>query len=305
MTDVFTEILSTVSFNSAVYFKHRFCGTWGMDMPMGQFAQFHVLSRGRCEANWEGQRLLLEMGDIIIFPSGLSHKLRSHAEATCVSGPKVLASIQKGEQVFEDGPEQTHLICGHYDMDRSLLHPLLVKLPDVLLIKSSEYGRFDMINALIEMLIEEMEARRPGYTLVSRRLAEALFISVIRHYYLRQSERRNNMFRDQMVYQAVELIHAELSADWKIATLAKQMGVSRTLFIDRFKKAVGEPPMRYITNWRLTKARSLIKNTDHSLAIISEEVGYRSLAAFNRAFSRQYAISPGKYRRSTMVTITD
>lgn len=296
MNNLIGDILSTVKFNSAVYFKHGFCSPWGMDIPKGNLSQFHLVSSGSCLLIFGKKTTHLEKGDIVILPDGAPHQIKDHNDSICKPGQKVVTNILNGKKPFRGKTESTQLICGHYEMDQEVSHPVFEKLPKCIVIKSSEYGRFDLIYSIFELLVEEMNLKKAGYETVSLRLAEILFISIIRHYYLNQSKDQLNLFKDELVFNAIDLIHKKLGEEWSIEKLARQAGVSRTLFIDRFKKAVGEPPMKYVANWRLTKAKFLLKNTSLPLAQISEQIGYLSETSFNRAFKHKYNISPGKFR---------
>lgn len=299
MKSLLSDILSTVSFKSAVYFKHGFCSPWGMDIARGDFSQFHLVTSGNCQLYMEESErpIKLEKGDIVIFPEGKPHQIKDQPGAICRGGKEVVQDIGKGIVPFEGAEISTHLICGHFEMDKDLSHPMFDKLPDCIIIKSSEYGRFDLIHSIFELIVEELRDQKAGYELVSIKLAEILYISIIRHYYLIQAKEALNLFRDELIFKAVDIIHSDLAANYNIELLARKVGISRTLFIERFKNAVGETPMKYISNWRMTKAKYFLKNTDLVIAQIGEKIGYQSETAFNRAFKKQFAISPGKFRK--------
>lgn len=296
MNNLIGDILSTVKFKSAVYFKHGFCSPWGMDIPKGVFSQFHLVTSGSCILVFGKKTIKLEKGDIVILPDGAPHQIKDNFDSICKPGQKVVSSILNGKKPFRGKTESTQLICGHYEMDHEVSHPILEKLPKYIVIKSSEYGRFDLIYSIFELLVEEMNLKKAGYETVSLRLAEILFISIIRHFYLQQSKDQLNLFKDELVFKTIDLIHKKLGEEWSIEKLARQAGVSRTLFIDRFKKAVGESPMKYVANWRLSKAKFLLKNSNLSLNQIGEQIGYLSETSFNRAFKQKFNISPGKFR---------
>lgn len=298
MESLLGDILATVKLKSAIYFKHGFCGSWGMETPKGPYSQFHLVTGGHCVLSINTETFTLEKGDVAILPHGHAHQIKASKEAVCRLSKEALSEIVKGQQPFPGKEVSTQLICGHYELDRELSHQIFEELPSYIIIKSSDYGRYDLIYSMFELILEEMTLEKPGYETVSIRLAEILFISVIRHYYLHQASKKLNLFKDELIYEAVNIIHKELATPWNIEKLARRLGVSRTLFIERFKNAVGETPMKYITQWRMTKARYLLKKTDLPLPQISEKVGYYSETAFNRAFKQICGISPGKFRQS-------
>jgi AraC-like DNA-binding protein len=290
------DIIETVKLKSAIYFKYGFCKPWGMDVANGPYSQFHMITSGHCILVSEVGNLFLEKGDIVIFPTGAPHQIKDTAGTKCVDGAKAVQEIIAGKKPFNGNGAKTELICGHYELDRELSHLVFTQLPNQIIIKSSEYGRFDLMQSLFDILVEEMDKKRAGFETVSLKLAEVLFISIIRHYFLRKSGEKNNLFTDELVFSAIDQIHRDLSNKWSIRSLARKSGVSRTLFIDRFKNAVGVPPIRYISNWKLVKAKYLLKNTEMTMSQISSQLGYSSNASFNRAFKLKFEITPGKYR---------
>jgi AraC-like DNA-binding protein len=102
---------------------------------------------------------------------------------------------------------------------------------------------------------------------------------------------------------ALKMIHSKPEKKWKLESIAKEIGMSRSAFAARFKILVGETPMEYITRWRMTKARELLKNPQKPLTVIAEEVGYTSDAAFSRAFKRVFKYNPGFMRRTLIANI--
>lgn len=298
MNDVIGDILATVKFESAVYFEYGFCGNWGMDVPKGNFSQFHLVTRGKCVLKVEKKNFKLERGDIVILPNGVAHQIKSKKNTRCKSGPKVVTKVMNGKDPFAGEHPKTHLICGHYEMDRDISHSIFDNLPEYIIIRSGEYGRADLIHSAFELLVEEMSNKGPGHQTISLKLAEVLFVSIIRHYYTNRDDAgESNIFTDKLIYKSVDLIHKKLAYSWSIESLAREAGMSRTLYIDRFKKAVGMTPMKYITNWRMTKASQLLKSSEIPLSQIGEQIGYQSETSFNRSFKQRYNVSPGKFRK--------
>ena len=296
MEGVIGEILKTVRFKTVLYFKHAFCGHWGMDVPQGPYAQFHLVTGRQCLLKMQDHSTRLQKGDLVILPRGTPHQIMDDQETLCRPGKEVVDEIMTGSYQNDDGEITTGLICGHFEMDQDVKHPILDHLPNVIVIKEEEYGRSSLMHAALELIIAEMEEKWPGHQMVSLRLAEVIFVSIIRHHYLsRRSE--ENLFSDEIVFNAVELMHQEISASWNVNSLARRVGISRTLFINRFKRAVGETPIRYLTIWRMSKAKFLLKTTDLGLREIADRVGYPSESSFNRAFKKWNQVAPGKFRR--------
>ena len=305
MKGLMSDIFSTIRFKTVIYFKHGFCQAWGMNIPKGKYAQFHIVTEGNCLLYLDGQSdpIQLYRGDIVILPKGRAHQLKDDARAVCLDGSAIVSKISAGLAPFEGPKISTQLICGHFEMDEELSHPVLEQLPSCIIVPGNEYNRFDLIQAMLELIMEELDEQKIGYQIVSKRLAEVLFISIIRHYYLHQSQEKINLFKDDLISRAVEIMHNDLSINWPIDQLARQVGVSRTLFITRFKDVLGDTPFRYISSWRMTKAKYLLQHTDALLTEIADRLGYQSETAFNRAFKKHAAISPGKFRKKYQSTV--
>lgn len=298
MKDFITDVLETVRFKSAVYFKYGFCGNWGMGVPAGDYAQFHFVSGGNCILEVDERVFELTKGDLVIFPKGHPHRIKASRSATCQSGQSVIKDILNGNAPFQGmGEVSSHLICGHYELDRTVSHFILSELPKFILIKNDDYGRFDLIDNVLNHIIDELSKEQIGHKTIIIRFAEILFVLILRHYYISQEASKTNLFNDEAIYKSVNFIHNNLSSSLNIEILSRYSGVSRTLFIERFKKSVGNTPLSYIKGWRMTKAKQLLKCSDLSLGEIGEQVGYNTMSAFNRVFKNTFNISPNRFRK--------
>src|SRR5262249_46791687 len=104
--------------------------------------------------------------------------------------------------------------------------------------------------------------------------------------------------RDPEVGKTLALLHRKPAEPWTIAMLAREVGISRPVLAERFRRYMGEPPISYLTRWRLQLGARMLKSSSRSVAEIAEEVGYESEAAFNRAFKREFEIPPARYRNN-------
>ncbi|MDN5211091.1 AraC family transcriptional regulator [Fulvivirgaceae bacterium BMA12] len=299
MEDFVSDVLSKINIDSAVYFKYCFYAPWGMGIPKGNKAQFHMVVKGRCWLLRPNKNPLpVSQGDVIVFPHGGAHELKSDFEVESMPGGEVVNCIVNGEEPFQGSEDNCTLICGHFALDHDIRHPIIQNLPDCLIINGESYGRFDLLRNIAENLIEELNEQKPGYQLVTLRLADILLISVIRHYYLK-NDRQINFLKDPIIYEALNIMHANLAVNWNIEKIIKELGISRTLFIEKFKKTMGETPIKYLSRWKLNEARSYLKSSSEPIHQIGYAVGYQSEAAFIRAFKKEFAISPHKFRLVT------
>jgi len=296
--DALSDILRLIRLKGCVYFQSDFSSPWGMDMAAGPFAQFHVVVRGQCWLTLGDTRHQLANGDIVVLPHGAAHALSEGPMTNTRPGPDVLAAIQSGHPPFQDGETSARLLCGHFEFDRELEHPLIKDLPPLIWIKGMGRAPPGWLEAITPILIGETGAGQPGAETIVERLAEVLLIQVLRTYLLEQSADHGFLaaLGDRQINGALKLIHLGVKDDMKLDDIAKTVGMSRSSLAARFKELVGDTPMNYLTRWRMLKAKDILKSDGLPLAEVAERVGYRSEAAFSRAFKREYEQSPSAYR---------
>jgi len=148
-------------------------------------------------------------------------------------------------------------------------------------------------------LVEEAASGRVGSEAMLAKLSEALFVDTLRRYVASLPEQQTGWLsgtRDPIVGRSLGLLHSRIAYPWTIANLAEQVGVSRSTLVERFTRYLSEPPMTYLTRWRLQFAARSLERTSRGVADIAADVGYESEAAFNRAFKREFGQPPGRYR---------
>jgi transcriptional regulator GlxA family with amidase domain len=131
------------------------------------------------------------------------------------------------------------------------------------------------------------------------KLSEALFVDTLRRYVAGLPEQQMGWLagtRDLIVGKSLSLMHSRIAHPWTIADLADEVGISRSALVERFTRYLSEPPMTYLTRWRLQLAARSLETTSRGVAEIAADIGYESEAAFNRAFKREFGQPPGRYR---------
>jgi AraC-like DNA-binding protein len=201
-----------------------------------------------------------------------------------------------------EGKERTRFVCGYLGCDARPFNPLLAALPPMLRVgRPTDGSRW--VTDLFSMALQEGGSSRPGGETVLAKLSELMFVEVIRSYIEAlpiESRGWLSGLRDPHVGKALRLIHARPAEAWSLDRLAREAGLSRTVFAERFSDYVGVSPLHYLKGWRLQLARRLLEQTGSGVARAAAEVGYESEAAFNRAFKKFVGVPPGAWRKSRL-----
>jgi AraC-like DNA-binding protein len=264
---------------------------------------FHVLSFGGAYMQVEGEAepIQVEDGDIVLFPTGHPHSLYDDPASPLTRLVHLDYNPQRGIQVVASGGEgpKPLLLCGAFHFEYPHDFPLLHRLPKLIHIPGAQ-GRLEQSFAdIVYLLVRESASQQPGAEVVQRRLTELLFIQVIRLWIDQQANTSIGWvgaLRDQPISAALSLIHQSPERRWKVQDLAEAAALSRSSFSARFTELVGEPPMAYLTRWRMLRAKRLLKN-EVRIETIAERLGYESEAAFRKAFKREIGIPPAQYRK--------
>jgi len=300
--DALSDVLRALRLSGTVYFRADFQAPWGMAMQAGQFANFHLVVRGECWVTTPGCENALELGpgDIVVFPRGDAHSIVEKPDAAADPAKSLLATGRQeaGTRIFGgDGQRTTTMICGHFEYDRDGAHPLFDHLPEMIHLKSD--GQRSWIESASQLTELESGSARQGSSAIVDRLAEVLLIQVLRAYLERTDDPKGFLgaLSNPGLSRALLAIHQAPSRPWTVEAAAKLAGMSRSVFSQRFRDAVGMSPIQYVARWRMLRARELLVSTQQSLAEIAAAVGYESEFAFAKAFKKSYGESPGALRR--------
>lgn len=194
----------------------------------------------------------------------------------------------------------TELVCGYLACDPLLCGPILQGLPALLKVhvRSDRAGQW--LEQSILHLADEAAANHAGSGAMLAKLSEALFVDTLRRYVAGLPEHATGWLagaRDEAVGRALTLLHQRPHHAWTIAELGEAVGLSRSVLVERFSRYLGEPPMAYLTGWRLRLSAEALTTTSKAVGDIGADVGYESEAAFNRAFKRAFGLPPATFRR--------
>ena len=306
--DVLDDVLNTIRLHGTVYFQKRFTGNWGVATRRTPYKKFQIIVEGECwlQAPFLPSPIRLCSGDIAAFPHGSPYTLSAELDSPCISGEQLLAGSDPAFSMLETAIPTT-VIFGHIEFTRDFNHPFMSNLPELIHITARESGQPGMLRAVVELIVAEVVVGRPGSGAILKRLAEVLHLHTLRAHMLSGTGTGSfpAAFDDPSIYRALQLIHKDFTSDWTLEAIAEQVNMSRTSFATRFRQMIGIPPMRYITMWRMQKAREMLETSDQPLSAIALVVGYGSEAAFSHAFQHEFHESPGHYRQRIKEHISD
>jgi AraC-like DNA-binding protein len=315
--DVLSDVLRSVRLTGSMLFLVNARPPWMSWSPKTEaFRQavlpasqhlisYHVLTRGCC---WAGLRDTpperYQAGDVLVVPHGDAFYLADSPESQAAYGPEeaveFLSGMAAGElpSVVSEGAstgELTQFICGFLGCDRAPSNPVLDALPRMIHLQATGLGA-DRMRHLIDFALCELRQPSSGSQGVLLRLAELMFVEVVRLHLETMADAQTGWLaglHDPLVARTLALLHAEPQRRWTLAALAGQAGSSRSVLAERFARFVGQPPMHYLTRWRMQRAIHLLAQPGTTkVAAVAEAVGYESEAAFSRAFKKSVGVAP-------------
>jgi AraC-like DNA-binding protein len=337
--DVLSDVLRVVRLTGAVFFTAEFSAPWALDSPnpnllasvvmpeAESLVLFHILTEGECIVECAGlPPVRMQAGDVVIFPHGERHMMRSHAGASPIPIGSVFSQGSPDgllQVAFGGGGQKSRFICGYLNCDQKF-NPMAKSLPTMLVVRSREEyvveavdkdgvrpahvtgGSRTWLGTTLKFTISEAKMARPGNNAMLGRLTELMFVEILRQYMQQLPEGQGGWLaglKDAFVGKALRLIHANPERNWTVGELAREAATSRSVLAQRFTELVGESPMRYLAAWRIQVAKQMLRDGARGIGEVSARVGYESEAAFNRAFKRATGSPPASWRKKAIATV--
>lgn len=313
--DAVLDILRAMRLTGGVFLEAVFTAPWCVTAKIGPedctpflpqargIIAYHYVSAGRLLVGLDGEPpVAVEAGEIVVLPRNDEHRVGSQLDRSPVSAKSLIQSAADGGLARIEhggGGEETRFLCGFLGSETAD-DVVTGSLPRVLKIGVAEGVSGGWIESSFRFAAQELAAGDARSAAVLGKLAELLFVEAVRRYLasLPPQERPwTGGLGDEAVRRALALLHARLDRRWTAGDLAREVGLSRSAFAERFTRALGEPPMHYLARKRLEAAARRLRESPDSLARIGFEVGYESEAAFSRAFKRLYGVAPATWRR--------
>ena len=309
--DVLGDILGTVHLTTAVLGRLELGAPWRLQIPERDYLSFYVVARGSAWLTLDGSdgrhgagptALPLSAGDALVLPRGSAHVLRDAAD----SDAPPLAFDYDGcsrhltgdaARLGGSGPV-TALIAGQFTFGTAHRNALLDSLPPAIHLPAAATAS-PQLAGVVPLILSESASPSPGSGIALARLADLLLLHALRHWMAAAGHSSCGLraVADPAVGSALRLMHARPAEPWTVARLAAAVAMSRSAFAARFTQLVGEPPLQYLARWRMTRAATLLREGEQSVAAVATQVGYANPVAFTKAFSRLQGVGPGTFRR--------
>lgn len=317
--DALSDVLRLVRLTGAVFLDAEFTAPWCISAPSGvevctrhmphaqHVVVYHLVTEGSCEVQFAGEAPhRAQTGDLIVIPGGEAHLIggdldKPHADLTPLVVRKNPDDVPR--VTYGGGGSVTRLVCGYLACDSALFKTLLAALPRLMVVSMRDDTRGQWLASSIQFSLAEYAAPNAGASTVLAKLSELMFVEAIRRHTENLAPDQQGWLaglRDRYVGRALSLMHSQPAHAWTVDELASRVGLSRSALGERFTTVIGQPPMQYLTRWRLQLAADLLQNSRRAIAAIAADVGYDSEAAFSRAFKRELGAAPGTWRRADL-----
>ncbi len=303
-SDPLGEVLQLLQLSGVLYCNAEFTDPWGIEVPeLPGVMNVEVVTSGHCWLELDGEApVFLPEGSLVLIPRGRRHRLRGNRgdRTTPLQDiPVELIGDRFEIMRFGGGGRPTEVTYYGVRFDPYLADRLVRLLPEMLHLRT-HVDDGSWLHSTIRFIAQEARQRLPGSETVITRLADILVIQAIRTWIEQVRDEDRGWIaalHDRQVGQAMALMHRQPARDWRVDSLAREIGMSRSGFSARFTELVGEPVLQYLTGLRMQLAHRELRQTTDTLAQIAERVGYNSEPAFNRAFKRVVGMPPGAVRK--------
>lgn len=300
MSDVLTAVLNTLQFTGKVFCYSKLTRPWAVRMQRKEYAHFHFFERGEgyVELEETGEEVAVASGDFVILPHGGAHILRDDRKTKVVNVDRLLECRNDHILRHGGGGAETSTVCGAFSFENQFGNPILPLLPDLIHVPGEKVGN-TWLESTLGLLAHEAQFPREGSASIIGHVTGIIFIQAVREWIAAQADGSGGWLgalRHKQIGSALSLIHQKPSEPWTIAKLASEVGMSRSPFAAKFTSLVGEPPLSYLTKWRMNLAAGYLRDDQISVREIAERVGYESQASFTNAFKRSFSLSPREYK---------
>jgi AraC-like DNA-binding protein len=275
-------------------------GDWALDFPASESVRCYAFHSGSCWMAFEGiEPFELCAGDFVLVSGGNAYRLHGGQPVSPIDAFTLFPTLPAGHTAVLNGGGDCSGIGGYFHFDGLHGEMLLALLPPIVHITGD--ANKAALRSSIDRLMVELRAPQPGGALIAEHLAQALLVEALRLLLAQDARGRAGWLfalADRQLHAAIAAMHRAPAQRWTLHELARVAGMSRSTFALRFKEKVGEPPMDYLTRWRMMLAADRLANQGMTIATVAPMVGYESESAFGAAFRRIIGCPPRQFARS-------
>lgn len=299
--DVLSEVLTLIRLRGELVYTALLGEPWGLQFPAGP-AHFHFVERGEAWITPAGEKpVRIKQGDLVLLPLGKGHVVTDTMKSPVEDIGTVAAQhFNRDELILRHGGDgaAAHLVSGFFSLEGSPLPAIMSALPPLILIPRGDSGAPPWLEAISHFLVAEAQQPNPGSSLMISRLIDLLVIRTLRSWAAAEANRTGWLggLGEERIGRVLSAMHADPFQRWTVQSLAEVAMMSRSIFAERFVAAVGEPPLRYLSRWRLTIAADLLRGGGLKVTEAAYRCGYASDAAFSRAFKAHFGYAPSEAR---------
>lgn len=300
--DPLSDLLSSLKPKSYITAGFDAAGDWALalDDLKGRIKCYAVM-RGSCWVRPKpGEAVCIKTGECFVLPSGREIVVAGSPDATPRPASEVLDPNSGGNVITVNGGGDCYLVGSRFEVNGRHAEMLLQSLPSLIHIRTADSTA--RLRIWLEMMMEEMRATRVGSSLMAQQLSHMMLIEALRLHVEQVGANEVGWLAalaDPAIGQAIGAIHAAPGSPWTVESLARRVGLSRTIFAQRFKAKMEITPMAYLTRWRMMLAAERMLVTRNSISEIAISLGYASEYSFATAFRREMGAPPRRYARGS------
>jgi AraC-like DNA-binding protein len=297
--DVLSEVLTLIRLKGELVYTAQLGTPWGLRFQPGS-SHFYFVESGELWVTPEGQAATrVGEGDLILLPLGTGHVIAHTADGPSVQIADAAAGyFDRHQLALRNGSDEpsSQFVGGFFSFEGSPLPAVMSALPPLIHIPRSEGGAPPWLAAISRFLVAEAREPNPGSSLMMSRLIDLLVIRTLRSWAASEANRTGWLggLGEERIGRVLSAIHADPFKAWSVQGMAEIATMSRSIFAERFTATVGEPPLRYLSRWRLTIAADLLRSGGLKVTEAAYRSGYSSDAAFSRAFKAHFGYAPSE-----------
>ncbi|GBF57956.1 RCS-specific HTH-type transcriptional activator RclR [Candidatus Phycosocius bacilliformis] len=299
--DLLTDVLHEAGLKRRVLDLRNLDDLTALEFPCDRSMGLHVVTRGQIHIHAPSlaEPLELAAGSVALMARGCTHVLSTSRSYDPMHKVSVAGEFAQPGPDFAPCPATSSLISGAYQFWNNPIHALFREIPDWFVLNTQSLGSFHPLTLTIGLLDEELRRPSLGGQTIIYGLLDVIFTYLIREMVNRIGHAKpgwSYAIADLQIRKAVAALHADPTEAWTLDALAGRAGLSRTVFAERFRRAMGDTPLSYLRNLRVQRAMNLLAETPQTLEHVARVAGFSDAFAFSKAFKKIVGQSPKDFR---------